>query len=66
MTAWECLTCARTVDLDADDYCPVCGAELPESDAEYARRMAEQADAEAARERAVVQQEDEGGEQGTW
>lgn len=66
MNISECLACARTVDLDADDYCPVCGALLPESDADYARRMAAQADAAAARERAVVQQGDEGGEPGTW
>ena len=27
---WECLTCARKCDLVVDDYCPTCGAELPE------------------------------------
>ncbi len=29
---WECHRCARVVDLTADDYCPVCGEELPAFD----------------------------------
>jgi rubrerythrin len=28
---WECLECARVCDLRQDDYCPTCGAELPEA-----------------------------------
>ncbi len=31
-SAWECLTCARVVDAAVDDYCPVCGAVMPEPD----------------------------------
>jgi hypothetical protein len=29
MQRWECYQCARIVDATADDYCPVCGVELP-------------------------------------
>ncbi len=27
---WECLECGNTINLAADDYCPICGVLLPE------------------------------------
>ena len=36
MTEWECLACARKCDLERDDCCPTCGAELPSVEGEKA------------------------------
>jgi hypothetical protein len=38
---WECHTCARVIDLTADDNCPVCGTELPTPD-EVAPQLTQQ------------------------
>ena len=37
MRPWECHTCARIVDLEADDYCSFCGDPLPDASSTHMR-----------------------------